>query len=85
MKLTEKLYDKMLASCRGGFFVLTWGVCDANGEPLGRDVPLKAGMFIVAENYYGDVVLHVNDDMSLTTCEVEYEDLPVYMPTIEEN
>ena len=37
MKLTEKLYDKMLASCRGGFLGLTWGVCDANGEALDRE------------------------------------------------
>ena len=74
MKLSENFYDKLLESSRGGYLGLTWNVCDANGESLGSGVPLKAGMFIVVENYYGDVVLHVNDDMSLTNCEREYEE-----------
>ena len=38
------------------------------------DSPLKHGMFIAAENYYGYVVLHVNADMSLTECECERDE-----------
>lgn len=74
MKITEQLYDRILGTCRrGGFLGLGWGVTDSTGNPT-PDAPLKPGMFVGAENYYGYVVLHVNADMSLTECEKEDEE-----------
>lgn len=67
MEISEDLYDRILSRTRGGFLGLGWVVTDAGGNPA-PGAPLKPGMFVAAENYYGYVVLHVNDDMSLSEC-----------------
>ena len=73
MKITETLYEKILDTVSGGYFGLDWCVADAKGEPLECGTPLKHGMYVVAENTYGYVVLHVNADISLTQCD-KYEE-----------
>lgn len=72
MKISEELHDRILSECRGGGYIgLGWCVTDEKGRPFAPGAPLQPGMFIGAENYYGYVVLRVNDDMSLTECEKE--------------
>jgi hypothetical protein len=65
--LSEEFYDRILNNCRGGYLGLEWCVVDETGTPAPGS-PLKPGMFIAAENYYGYMVLYVDDDMSLTEC-----------------
>lgn len=72
MKISEQLYDRIVGNCNGGFLGMDWCMADATGVQV-TDSPLKHGMFLAAENYYGYVVLHVNADMSLTECEKEGE------------
>lgn len=71
MKVHETLYDRILAaaSC-GGYLGMGWAVTDAEGNAT-PGAPLSPGMFIAAENYYGYVVMRVNDDLTLTECERE--------------
>jgi hypothetical protein len=71
MKITETLYEKILATVNGGYLGMDWHVTDADGEPLENGTPLKHGMYVVAENASGYVVLHVNADISLTECKPE--------------
>ena len=71
MKITETLYEKILGAVNYGYLGLDWCVVNADGEPLEKGTPLKHGMYVVAENYYGYVVLHVNADISLTECKPE--------------
>lgn len=71
MKINEDLHDRILWGCPGGFLGLGWVVTDETGRALAPNTPLRPGMFIGAENYYGYVVLRVNADMSLTECEKE--------------
>jgi hypothetical protein len=68
MKLPEKLYERILSNARGGYLGLSWAVTDAKGE---RAEQLRPGGYVVAENYYGYVVLRAGDDMQLTECEQE--------------
>jgi hypothetical protein len=70
MKLSEKLYDRILGTCQGKFLGLKWCVTDSTGQAT-PGAPLRPGMFIAAENYYGYAVVHVNDDLTLTECEKE--------------
>jgi len=74
MKITETLHEKILSTVNGGYFGMDWRVTDADGEPLERGTPLKHGMYVVAENAQGSVVLHVNADISLTECKPEDDD-----------
>ena len=73
MKIPEALYEKILDTVSGGYFGLDWRVTDADGEPLECGTPLKHGMYVVMENAYGCVMLHVNADISLTQCD-KYEE-----------
>ena len=73
MKIPEALYEKILDTVNGGYFGLDWRVTDADGEPLECGTPLKHGMYVVMENAYGYVMLHVNADISLTQCD-KYEE-----------
>jgi hypothetical protein len=68
MKIAETLHEKILATVNGGYLGMDWRVTDADGEPLECGTPLKHGMYVVMENAYGYVVLHVNADISLTEC-----------------
>ena len=72
MKISEELHDRILSECPGKYLGLGWGVTDETGCSLAPNTPLRPGMFIGADNYYGFVVLRVNADMSLTECEKEY-------------
>tara|TARA_B110000503_G_scaffold7721_1_gene10521 strand:- start:1512 stop:1739 length:228 start_codon:yes stop_codon:yes gene_type:complete len=74
MKITETLFEKILATVCGGCLGLDWRVTDADGEPLESGTSLKHGMYVVMENAYGYVVLHVNADISLTQCDKHEED-----------
>ena len=72
MKISDELCDRIIAAAsRGGYLGMGWAVTDEKGRPFAPGAPLRPGMFIGAENYYGYVVLRVNDDMSLTECEKE--------------
>ena len=71
MKITETLHEKILGAVNYGYLGLDWCVVNADGEPLESGTPLKHGMYVVAENAYGYVVLHVNADISLTECKPE--------------
>jgi hypothetical protein len=74
MKITETLHEKILDTVNGGYLGLDWRVTDADGEPLKNGTPLKHGMYVVMENAYAYVVLHVNADISLTQCDKHEED-----------
>ena len=72
VKISEELCDRIVsAASHGRYLGMGWAVTDAEGQLLPPSTPLRPGMFIGAENYYGYVVLRVNDDMSLTECEKE--------------
>jgi hypothetical protein len=70
MKISEELHDRILGTCRGGYLGMSWSVTDSDGRPT-PGAPLRPGMFIATENYYGYVVMRVNDDLTLTECEKE--------------
>jgi hypothetical protein len=66
MQLSEEHFNRVLRNASGSYITTDWAITDAEGNPAQA---MKPGGFVVVENYYSYLVLHINDDMSLTECE----------------
>lgn len=55
---------------KGGYLGLGITIINQDGKPQTKILP---GYFIYASNYYGDALLKVNDDYTITPIEVDHE------------
>lgn len=67
--MTEEFYDNLIGMCRhSGYLGMSWCVCDENGNKM-DDNKVAPRRYICSENYYGTLVLWVDDNMVLAECE----------------
>jgi hypothetical protein len=65
VELTEGTYNRILQGVSGTYIHTDWAIKDEKGAFVDN---IKPGGYIVIENNYTQVILRVNEDMSLTEC-----------------
>ncbi len=70
IELTEGTYNRILRGVSGSYTSTDWAIKDEKGAFVEN---IKPGGYIVIENYYTQLILRVNEDMTLTECKKIYE------------